>query len=197
MYDIYDDQLPMDEQTVRHIQRQAGLIHHKVTDWASRVLALFPSHLPLSPIEAEILKLYLAQQRRLNLELDGQSGHHSFRTRVAGVLPFPTTTNNPEIAHASHQLACSYLQHQVEDTTDRFCGRQGVSPASQAVIDWRGTIRYLAQRLHHIAHRMNLNNSGHLGSPLKFELALLAHQGAADVAHKRRFLLEGAKTAVS
>ncbi len=59
---------------VRGILRAADVLQRRTIAWASQVLSLLPKRLPLTDAEKELLKLFLAQQRRLNLELDGRQG---------------------------------------------------------------------------------------------------------------------------
>ncbi len=55
-------------------------------------------------------------------------------------------------------------------------------------------VRYLAQRLHHIACQIDLKHEL-ATSPLRFELALTARDLAADVVDKRQTMLSLFETA--
>ena len=71
---------------------------------------------------------------------------------------------------------------------DLFCREHDLPGLVEPVIDWRVAIRYLAQRLHHIASQIDLKREL-ATSPLRFELALTAQDLAADAVDKRQAML--------
>ena len=66
--------IPADERSLRRAQRRVHELDKGVRDWAQSVIAILPRGLAILEDEAQILALYLAQQRRLNLEMDARSG---------------------------------------------------------------------------------------------------------------------------
>jgi hypothetical protein len=136
--------------------------------------------------EYDLLALYLALQRRRNIEIDAQIGEDTLRSRLGRFLPFVAEDEDEwEIASAAHRMVSTRLESDIERATDFFCRDQGLPGLVEPVIDWRVAIRYLAQRLHHIASRIDLKRELPT-SPRRFELALTARDLAADVRDKRR-----------
>lgn len=197
MYDPCDGELPRDEGSVRRIQRTAEVLHQHVLAWASGVIAVLPKRLPLTTDDRELLTLFLAQQRRLNLELDGRDGQEGLLVYIARCLPLLSDCPDAVTIRAAHKLACAYIEHAIEDAVDRSWGQHGLSPTSDAVINWRVSIRYMAQQLHRIACRISFRRDYNDASPLRFELTLMARELAGDVALKRIQLLDSVETAAS
>lgn len=197
VYEPYDADLPRDEASARRSQRAAEVLYRRVLAWASRVLAILPQRLPLTPADLELLRLFLAQQRRLNLELDGRNGHHSPLAFIAKVLPFLQRGDEEHIARAAHKLASSYLEHAIEDAAERFCGQHRLSPSDDIVINWRVALRYMAQQIHRLASSINLREEPYLNAPRRYELALIVYELAAEVVERRNLLLEATDTTVS
>ena len=196
MYDQYDGELPRDEASMRRIQRAADVLHRRVLAWASKVIVILPRRLPLTPADVELLRLFLAQQRRLNLELDGHNGHYGLLGSIARALPFFQRGDDEQVDRSAQKLVSSYLEHAIEDAAERFCGQHRLSPTDDIAIDWRVSLRYMAQQIHRLASRLNLREEPYLISPYKFELALVAHELAAEVSERRNLLLEAAGTAI-
>ena len=185
--DLY---IPHDERTLRRVQRKLDELDTQVRGWADYVVAVLPKGLALLTEEYDLLALYLAQQRRRNLELDAENGGETFRSRLERFLPFLAEDEEEwEITHAAHRMVSTRLESDIDRATDFFCRDHGLPGLVEPVIDWRVAIRYLAQRLHHIASQIDLRR-GLATSPLRFELALTARDLAIDVADKRRRMLE-------
>jgi hypothetical protein len=145
--------------------------------------------------EYDILALFLAQQRRRNLELDEQSGEETIRSRLAQFIPFLAEEEDAwEINNAAHRMVSTRLEADIDRATDLFCRAHDLPGLVEPVIDWRVAIRYLAQRLHHIASRVDLKREL-ATSPLRFELALTARDLAADAVDKRQTMLSMFKPA--
>ncbi|GAG26502.1 unnamed protein product, partial [marine sediment metagenome] len=156
---------------------------------ADCLVAVLPKGLPLLTDEYELLSLYLAQQRRRNLELDAENGEQTLRARLGRFLPLLAEAQDEwEITHAAHRMVSTRLESDIDRATDFFCRDHGLPGLVEPVIDWRVAIRYLAQRLHHIASQIDLKR-GLATSPLRFELALTARDLAVDVVDKRRTML--------
>ncbi len=161
----------------------------QVRAWADSLVAVLPRGLPLIDDEYDILALFLAQQRRRNLELDEQSGEETLRSRLAQFIPFLAEDEDAwEIDNAAHRMVSTHLEADIERATDLFCREHDLPGLVEPVIDWRVAIRYLAQRLHHIASRLDLIREL-AASPLRFELALAARDLAADAVDKRQTML--------
>jgi hypothetical protein len=182
--DLY---IPHDERTLRRVQRKLDELDRQVRAWADYLVQVLPRALALLPEEYDLLALYLAQQRRRNLELDAERGEETLRSRVGRFLPF-FAEDEWEITDAAHRMASTRFESDIDRTTDLFCQDHNLPGLVEPVIDWRVAIRYLAQRLHHIASQIDLRREL-ATSPLRFELALTARDLANDVVDKRRRML--------
>ena len=184
--DLY---IPHDERTLQRVQRKLDEVDKQVRAWADYLVAVLPKGLALLAEEYDLLAMYLAQQRRRNLELDAENGDDTFRSRLGRFLPFFAEEDDEwEITHAAHRMVSTRLDADIDRATDFFCRDHGLPGLVEPVIDWRVAIRYLAQRLHHIACQIDLKR-GLATSPLRFEMALTARDLAADVVDKRRRML--------
>ena len=189
--------IPHDERTLRRVQRKVDELDKQVRAWADFLVAVLPSGLPLMEDEYDILALFLAQQRRRNLELDEQSGEETIRSRLAQFIPFLAEEEDAwEINNAAHRMVSTRLEADIDRATDLFCRAHDLPGLVEPVIDWRVAIRYLAQRLHHIASRVDLKREL-ATSPLRFELALTARDLAADAVDKRQTMLSMFKPAAA
>jgi len=184
--DLY---IPQDERTLRRLQRRVSDLDRRVRAWAQSVIDILPRGLPLIPEEVDLLSLYLAQQRRLNLELDARNGGDNLRARVGRILPFLSDDEDDwELVQAVHRIVTTRLQSDIERACLSFCRDRDIPPMCEPAIDWRVAIRYLAQDIHRIASRINIRTEYHT-SPLRFELALSARDLATEAAARRRDLL--------
>lgn len=181
--------IPHDERTLRRVQRKVDELDKQVRSWADYLVAALPGGLPLTDDEYDILALFLAQQRRRNLELDQQNSEETFRSRLSQFIPFLAEEEDAlEINTAAHRMVCTRLEADIDRATDVYCRDHDLPGLVEPVIDWRVAIRYLAQRLHHIADRIDLKREL-AASPLRFELALTARDLAADTVDKRETML--------
>ena len=181
--------IPEDERTLRRVQRRVSELDRRVRGWAQSVIDVLPRGLPLIPEEVELLSFYLAQQRRLNLELDARNGDENFRTRIGRILPFLSDGEDDwEMIQAVHRMVATRLEADIERACHSFCRDRDMPPMCDPAIDWRVAIRYLAQEIHRIASRINIRTEYHT-SPLRFELALSARDLATEAAARRRDLL--------
>lgn len=181
--------IPQDERTLRRVQRKVDELDKQVRSWADYLVAALPGGLPLTDDEYDILALFLAQQRRRNLELDQQNGEETFRSRLSQFIPFLAEEEDAlEINTAAHRMVSTRLEADIERATDVYCRDHDLPGLVEPVIDWRVAIRYLAQRLYHIAGRIDLKREL-AASPLRFELALTARDLAADTVDKRETML--------
>ena len=190
--DLY---IPHDERTLRRVQRKVDELDKHVRAWADLLVSVLPKGLALMETEYDLLALFLAQQHRRNLELDHQNGAARVRTRLARFVPFLAESEDEwEITNAAHRMVSTRLESDIDRATDFFCRDQGIPGLVEPVIDWRVAVRYLAQRLHHIACQIDLKRDL-ATSPLRFELALTARDLAADLVDKRQTMLSLFETA--
>ena len=184
--DLY---IPDDERTLRRVQRKVDELDKHVRSWADTLVEVLPKGLALLEEEYDLLALFLALQRRRNIELDAQNDGETLRSRLGRLIPFVAEDEDEwEIASAAHRMVTTRLESDIERATDFFCRDQGLPGLVEPVIDWRVAIRYLAQRLHHIASPIDLKRELTV-SPRRFELALTARDLAADVVDRRRTML--------
>jgi hypothetical protein len=190
---MYEDTLaeqPLDEVQMHRIQRAASDIQRRALTWADRILDLLPRGIQLDEDEAELLRLFLAQQRRLNLQLDGSDGNEGFLSRIAIKLSILQPEDRDVIIRAAHRLVFSSFQQAIEAAVERFCRQHDISPTEPPTIDWRVAVRYMAQQLHHIGRQLKLGGDSSLASPIRFELIATARDLATDVVAKRTQLLD-------
>ena len=184
--DLY---VPHDERTLRRVQRKVDELDKQVRSWADLLVEVLPRGLAFLDAEYDLLALYLAQQRRRNLELDEQNGKGTLRPRLARYVPFIAEDEDEwEIVNAAHRMVSRRLEADIDRAPAFSCRDNGLPGLVEPVIDWRVAIRYLAQRVHHIACQLDLKHDL-ATSPLRFELALTARDLAADVVDKRRVML--------
>lgn len=181
--------IPQDERSLRRVQRRVDELDRRVRSWAQLVIDVLPRGLSLLQEELYILSLYLAQQRRLNLQLDAQNGEDNLRTRLARVFPFLTDGEDDwEIVRAVHRMVSTRLEADLDRASSFFCRDRNIPAVCDPVIDWRVATRYMAQELHRLASQINIKTE-YASSPLRFELALSARELANEVAARRRQLL--------
>lgn len=184
--DLY---IPHNEKTLRRLQRKLDDLDKQVRGWADYLVSVLPKGLSLLPEEYDILSLFLAQQRRRNLEMDAQNSDANLRFKLGRVLPFlPDDETEWEITNAAHRMVSTRLEADIERATDFFCRDHRLPGLTEPVLDWRVAIRYLAQRLYHIASEIDIKRDLPT-SPLRFELALTARDLASEVVDKRRLML--------
>jgi hypothetical protein len=192
--DLY---IPHDERTLRRVQRKVDALDRAVRDWADAVVSVLPKGLSLTEEEYEMLALFLAQQRRRNIELDQQSGELNLRARLGRFIPIlAESEDEAEITNAAHRMVSTRLEADIDRATDFFCRDHDLPGPGDPVIDWRVAIRYLAQRIHHIASQIDLKHDL-ATSPMRFELALTARDLSADIVDKRNAVFELFETADS
>jgi len=186
--------IPQDEHDLRRVQRRTEELDRAVRGWAQTVVSVLPKGLSLLHEELTIVQLFLAQQRRLNLELDARNADPTLRSRLGRVLPFVSEADNDwETTQAVHRIVGTQLESDIERACDVFCHSQNIPAVSDPAIDWRVAIRYLAQGVHHIASQIDMRKE-YDASPRRFELALVARDAATDIAGKRRALFEAFST---
>lgn len=186
MEDMY---IPRDERALRRVQKKVTELDREVRAWAQSVVNVLPRGLSLVEDEVYILSLFLAQQRRVNLELDAQTPDYSLRARLSRALLFKgDEEEDQEMLRAAHRQVASRLESDIDRACGFFCRDLNIPALSDPAIDWRVSIRYMAQGLHQIARQIDMKR-GYSRSPQRFELALLARDMAADIVNRRRAMI--------
>lgn len=181
--------IPEDERDLLRIQRKADRLDGDVRNWATAIVRVLPKGLSLLEDENRILILFLAQQRRLNLEIDSGYPDTSFHARLARILPFMDDPDDLESIHAAHRVVATKLDSDLERACTFFCEDRGVPHMDDAAIEWRASIRFLAQSLHRIGSEIGDISRRYDESPRRFELALIARDLAAEIIDRRRSML--------
>lgn len=186
---IGDLYIPQDERALRTVQRRGESLERIVRDWSETVVGVLPKALPLNPDELQITRLFLAQQRRLNLELDARNPQPNLRYRLARVLPFMGDGSpDLELLRAVHRIVATKLESDIDRACATYCEAQSVPPVSDPVIDWRVAMRFMAQGLHRIASQIDFKRE-YATSSKRFELALFAREAGNDVSQRRRAMI--------
>jgi hypothetical protein len=181
--DLY---IPEDERRLRAVQRQGEILDRMVRDWAATVVEVLPKALPLIKEELAITALFLAQQRRLNLELDAKNPDSTLRERLGKLLPFlGYGSSDLDEIRAVHRIVSARLESDIDRACVQYCDAQAIPSVSDPIIDWRVAMRFLAQGLHRIASQIDLKKD-YATSSKRFELALFAREAAADILQRRR-----------
>ena len=184
--DLY---IPQDERRLRSVQRRGEALDRSVRDWSYQVVQVLPRALPLIKDELSIMQLFLAQQRRLNAELDAREPEDNLRVRLGKLLPFlGDGTTDIDAIRAVHRIVSTRLESDIDRACVSYCEHQEIPPVSDPVIDWRVAMRFMAQGLHRIASKIDLKRD-YATSSKRFELALFAREAAADILQRRRSML--------
>jgi hypothetical protein len=177
--------IPPDERTLRRVQQKGLALDRRVRVWAQAVIDLLPRGLSMLPDEVYILCLFLAQQRRLNLEMDARDPQVTLRTRLGRVLPFlPDIEEDPEALTAIHRIVATHLESEIDRACGYFCTNHNIPPVSDPSIDWRVSIRFMAQSVHNIMSQADLRKFD--SSPRRFELAMVVRELSAAVIDRRK-----------
>lgn len=187
--------VPRDERTLRNLQRRTDELDRKVRRWAQDVLDVLPKGIQLIDDEMYILGLFLAQQKRLNLEIDADGADDSLRERLGRILPFLIDAEAEwEMTREAHRTIAARIESDIDRACQFFCADRRQSHNSDLAIDWRVAIRYLAQELHRLMAMLDLRRD-YYASPQRFECALVTRELAMDIVERRKALL-GADAAV-
>lgn len=181
--------IPHDERDLARVQRKADRLEKKVRTWAESVVRVLPRGLSLLEDETQILTLFLAQQHRVNLEIDAQYPVTSISGKLARILPFVEGADDPDTVQAIHPIVATQLDSDLERACAFFCNDRGVDPMSDAAIEWRASIRFLGQSIYHIASEIGDVKRGFADSPLRFEIALISRDLASEIVDRRSSML--------
>lgn len=183
---IEDLYIPRDERDLRKLQRRIETLDARVRDWADTVVSVLPRGLSLLEDESYLLSLFLAQQRRLNIEIDEQTAEADFRQRIGRVIPFfLEASDDPNLVKAAHRVVAQRLESDIDRAVGFFCRDRNIPPISDPTIDWRVSIRYMAQGIHRLACQVDMKKN-YATSPRRFEISLLARDLGSAVVDKRR-----------
>jgi hypothetical protein len=185
MDDLY---IPQDERDLRRVQRKAEELERRVAAWAQSVIQTLPKGLSLHDEELDVLVLFLAQQRRLNLEMDGRAPEDGIRIRLTRVLPLlGEAPDDGRVHRAVHRIVSRRLESEIDRACALFCDDFQIPPISDPAIDWRVAIRFMCQSLYNIVAQVDLRKIGN--SPRRFQLAAVARELADSVVEKRRHMV--------
>lgn len=185
--------IPDDERDLIRVQRKADKLEESVRHWATAIVRVLPRGLSLLEDETRILILFMAQQRRLNLEIDAQYPDTSLRARLAGFIPFMEDPGDPDSVFAAHRIVAAKLESELERSCTFFCEDRGVPAMEDAAIEWRASIRFLAQQLHRLGAEIGVAKRKFEESPRRFEMALISRDLASEIIDKRREMLAAFK----
>jgi len=180
MGDLY---IPANERQLRTVQRRGDELDKLVRNWAQAVVDMLPRGLPLNPDETYLLCLFLAQQRRLNMQMDAYKPDNGFWSTARQLLPVRPAQANAQVHGAVHRLVAARLDSDIDRGCRYFCEDNGIQSDCEAAIDWRVSIRFMAQSVYTRVSGGELKKVAL--SPKRFELALVARDLAADIADRR------------
>jgi hypothetical protein len=182
--------VPQDERALRKVQRRVDDIDRRARNWAAAVSEVLPNGLLLLDEETTLLKLFLAQQRRLNQELDARNFEETPFTKLSRVVPFLTSPEDQlSLTQEAHRTVAARIESDIDREFYAFCDPRGIEAMCEPAIDWRVAIRYLAQDVHRLLSRVNLGRE-YYQSPHRFEVALRARDLAADIVTRREIMLD-------
>ena len=175
--------IPENEGQLRHAQRQGEELDKQVRAWAESAIRILPRGLPINAHEVYVLSLFLAQQRRLNVQMDLGEPDHSVVSAIKHALSFVFPPENPAVAATTHHVLAQRLDSEIERACAIYCRDYGVDPKSEPALDWRVAIRFMAQSIY---SRLAETESRKMATtPHRFELSLVARELATEVEAKR------------
>jgi len=178
--------IPTNERDLRRIQRGGDELDRLVRGWSQRVIEILPSGLPTNADEVYLLSLFLAQQRRRNLQIDAFQPDTSLIATLRGYLPLPEHHASREEIEAVHRIVALQLDSDTDRAATVYCQDNSIPPGSEPAIDWRVAIRFMSQSIYSRVCR--LDPSRIKNHPKRFELALVARELASDVSEKRQLM---------
>lgn len=175
--------IPTTDRQLRRVQRKGEELEKHVRTWAAAVLAVLPRGLPMIDDEKYIFSMFLAQQRRLNMQMDAFRPDTSFIGTARSLLPFLGSSPDPDAFVAMHRIVTNHLDTDIDRACRFFCEDNGVDPECEQAIDWRVAMRFMAQSVY--SRLSNIEPKRLAMSPRRFELAVVARDLASDVSEKR------------
>ena len=175
--------VPENERELQRVQRQGKELDKRVRAWAESVIRVLPRGLPINSHEVYVLSLFLARQRRLNVQMDSREPDYSVIGSIKHALSFILPREDPAVAASTHQVLAQRLDSEIERACAIYCRDQGVDPKSEPALDWRVAIRFMAQSVY---SRLAETEPRKMAlSPHRFELSLVARDLATEVETKR------------
>lgn len=185
--------VPENERELRRVQRRGEDLDKQVRAWAESVIRVLPHGLPINSHEVYVLSLFLAQQRRLNVQMDSREPDYSVIGTVKHALSFILPQEDPAVAATTHHVLAQRLDSEIERACAIYCRDHGVDPKSDPALDWRVAIRFMAQS---VFSRLSETEPARMAtSPHRFELSLVARDLATDVEARRHDMMGAFPTA--
>ncbi len=190
--DLY---VPANERQLRTIQRKGEELDKLVRAWAQSVIGVLPRGLPINDDEKYLFCLFLAQQRRVNLQMDSYQPDNSLLGTARQFFMFAGGHPDPEAFAAVHRIVAMRLDSDIDRASRFFCEDNGIDPECEAAIDWRVGIRFMAQSVY--SRLSNVEPKKLVASPRRFELAAISRDLSSDITEKRQAMLSTAHAHVS
>jgi len=179
--------VPENEQQLRRVQRQGEELDGQVRSWAESAIRVLPRGLPINSHEVYVLSLFLAQQRRLNVQMDSREPDYSFVGTIKQTLSFIFPQEDPAVTATTHQVLAQRLESEIERACAIYCRDHGVDARSDPALDWRVAIRFMSQSVY--CRLAEIEPSLMATSPHRFELSLVARDLATEIENKRHEMM--------
>ena len=184
--------VPENEGQLRRAQRQGEELDKRVRAWAESAIRVLPRGLPVNSHEVYVLSLFLAQQRRLNVQMDSHEPDYSVVGAIKHALSFVFPQEDPAVAATTHHVLAQRLDSEIERACAIYCRDYGVDAKSEPALDWRVAIRFMAQSIY--SRLAETEPSKMATSPHRFELSLVARELATEVEAKRSEMMRASPT---
>lgn len=186
--------VPANERQLRRVQRRSEELDRQVRSWAEAVIQVLPRGLPINSHEVYLLSLFLAQQRRLNVQMDSSEPDTSFATMIRNALSFsgPRSADSG-IEQTVHRVVAGRLGSEIDRAVSFFCRDHGVATEAESALDWRVAIRFMAQSI--FSRLAGVTPKKMAASPRRFEMALVARDLAGEIQSRRQAMMSIAPTA--
>ncbi len=175
--------VPENEHQLRRAQRQGEELEKQVRAWAESAIRVLPRGLPVNSHEVYVLSLFLAQQRRLNVQMDLRAPDYSVVGAIKHALSFVFPQEDPAVAATTHHVLAQRLDSEIERACAIYCRDYGVDARSEPALDWRVAIRFMAQSIY--SRLAETEPRKMATTPHRFELSLVARELATEVEAKR------------
>ncbi|HEY5625529.1 MAG TPA: hypothetical protein VIT93_03465, partial [Dehalococcoidia bacterium] len=127
--------VPENERELRRVQRRGEDLDKQVRAWAESVIRVLPHGLPINSHEVYVLSLFLAQQRRLNVQMDSRAPDYSVIGTVKHARSFILPQEDPAVAATTHHVLAQRLDSEIERACAIYCRDHGVDPKSDPALD--------------------------------------------------------------
>jgi len=178
--------IPTSDRQLRRVQKRGEELDKQVRTWAQGVLAVLPRGLPLNDDEKYVFSMFLAQQRRLNMQIDAFAPDTSLMATAISFLPIPRAQHDPDAFLAVHRIVAMHLDSDIDRACRFYCEDNDVDPECERAIDWRVAMRFMAQSVY--SRLANVDPKRLAMSPRRFELAVVARDLASAITEKRSLM---------